>query len=182
MANGINLNGNAANWVKALAQAGLAGVAIFALWITWQISKDANDAIRGNTKVLSKLEGMISVVLIRRGEKLKEEVLDAEARLPVKAALGATVLPPANESGISNLLKKIARCESEDRHFDDKGSVIVSETGDIGRYQINQKHTVEAEQMGLDLWDEEDNERYARHLLGMEGTDPWSRTKECWDK
>jgi len=62
------MNGNTSNLVKAVAQAGLAGVAIFALFILWDLSKDTNLTIRENTKVQAQLTSAI--------ERLSDDLRD----------------------------------------------------------------------------------------------------------
>lgn len=79
-------------------------------------------------------------------------------------------------------LKEIARCESGDIHFRLDGSVIrgVVNNQDIGRYQINLKyHQATAERLGLDLFDEEDNEAYAMYLFKSQGARPWIHSNSC---
>lgn len=88
-----------------------------------------------------------------------------------------------NEPKVPAILKRIAWCESKDRHFDDEGNVVrgVLNPQDIGRYQINLGyHEKTAKEMRLDLFDEEDNETYAIWLYGKKGTDPWNWSRGCW--
>ena len=84
---------------------------------------------------------------------------------------------------IPKILKKIAKCESRDRQFQKDGSVVRGDANprDIGRYQINlDYHEKKAREMGLDLFKEEDNEKYALYLFEKEGTRPWNWSKKCW--
>ena len=84
---------------------------------------------------------------------------------------------------VPEMLVHIAWCESRDRHFDDDGNVLRGKKNpqDIGRYQINLYwHQKDAEKMGLDIFDEKDNETYAIHLYNTQGTKPWNWSKWCW--
>lgn len=88
------------------------------------------------------------------------------------------------EKEIPAVLRRIANCESNDRQFDDSGEVIRGKINplDIGRYQINLKyHEAKAKEMGLDLFNEKDNEEYALFLFETEGTTPWNWSRECWN-
>lgn len=79
-------------------------------------------------------------------------------------------------------LAEIARCESGDRHYDSSGEVIRGKVNpqDIGRYQINLRyHQKTAEAMGLDLFNEKDNEAYAEYLYSKQGAQPWSASNNC---
>lgn len=81
------------------------------------------------------------------------------------------------------ILKRIAECESNDMHFRD-GEVVRGnvDPNDIGRYQISLTyHGDKARKMGLDLFDEIDNYRYALFLFNNEGTQPWEASRSgCW--
>ena len=82
-------------------------------------------------------------------------------------------------------MKAIAHCESSDRHYNEDGTVLTGliDPRDIGRYQINSYyHQETAENMGLDIFDEEDNEEYAVWLFEREGFQPWSASKLCLNK
>lgn len=84
---------------------------------------------------------------------------------------------------IPTILQAIAECESGNMHFRKDGSVIrgIVDNRDIGRYQINLfYHGETAEKMGLDLFNEEDNETYAKWLYETQGTQPWNASKKCW--
>lgn len=96
-------------------------------------------------------------------------------------------------------LLAIADCESGKRdnngraikgsatHYDTDGSVLLgkytdSKYGvDIGKYQINSLyHEETANEMGLDLYVEEENEAYAMHLFDTQGVKPWGASEMCW--
>jgi hypothetical protein len=90
---------------------------------------------------------------------------------------------------IPPLMEKIAECESGNRQFYPDGSIVKglmtpAHLGeDIGKFQINTKyHLARAEALGLDLWNEVDNEIYAMMLFEEQGTGPWSSSKGCWSK
>ncbi len=81
------------------------------------------------------------------------------------------------------MLERIAECESGDRHFDANGDVITGHINpnDTGRFQINTHyHGERAREMGLDLFDKQDNEAYARWLYEKRGVQPWSASEHCW--
>ena len=70
-------------------------------------------------------------------------------------------------------------------HFRPDGTVVLGiiDERDTGRYQINTYyHGETADKMGLDLFDEEDNETYALWLYETQGTQPWSASYPCMRK
>jgi hypothetical protein len=96
-------------------------------------------------------------------------------------------------------LDRIADCESgarnkdgsavkgSARHSDDKGVVITgthAEVGiDVGWCQLNTYyHLDEARELGLNIFEEGDNKTYCRKLYKEQGTEPWTASKECWDR
>jgi len=87
------------------------------------------------------------------------------------------------------ILDKIALCESNNKHFDTNGQVLVRgntngrASVDVGSYQINvMYHGKKATEMGLNLFDQQDNRTYAVYLFETQGTEPWSASKKCWAK
>ena len=83
------------------------------------------------------------------------------------------------------VLDKIALCESSNRHFDKNGQVLVvgntNKSVDIGRFQINNViWGKKAKELGLDLMNEKDNEKFAVYLYENYGTEPWVWSKKCW--
>jgi muramidase (phage lysozyme) len=84
------------------------------------------------------------------------------------------------------VLKRIAKCESNDKHFGESGQVLMvgntNKSVDVGRYQINTLWFKKANEMGLDLTDEKDNEAFAIYLYKTYGTEPWIHSKKCWNK
>lgn len=90
---------------------------------------------------------------------------------------------------VPEILEDISVCESGGRHYKDNGDVVIGRLNaeglgvDIGKYQINSVfHTETAEKMGLDLYDEHDNEKYALYLYDNQGTQPWNASEDCWGK
>ena len=84
---------------------------------------------------------------------------------------------------VPSVMKRIAICESGNRHFDSKGNVIrgKKDKDDIGRYQINTRyHGADAKRLGLDLFDEIDNYKFAMWLYETHGTEPWYPSRKCW--
>jgi hypothetical protein len=68
----------------------------------------------------------------------------------------------------------------------EKGQVLLGENGktvDIGRYQINNYYWgSKATEMGLNLWDEEDNETMAKWIFKNYGSEPWDSSSVRWSK
>ena len=102
---------------------------------------------------------------------------------PLKADLGANlgILEP-NLSELPPILQKIAFCESSNRHFDKNGKVLVGRVNqnDIGVFQINIVHKAKAAELGLNLYDEQDNIKYALYLFEKYKTRPWKYSARCW--
>ena len=90
----------------------------------------------------------------------------------------------AEEAVIPEILRKIAMCESEGRHFDKNGDVVVGvNRNDIGKYQINVAYwQLEAEKLGFDLYTEKGNESMALELFHRYGTKPWNSSHRCWGR
>jgi muramidase (phage lysozyme) len=84
------------------------------------------------------------------------------------------------------VLKRIAFCESSDKHFGESGQVLMmgntNKSVDVGRYQINSLWFKKASELGLDLTLEKDNEAFAIYLYKNYGTEPWIWSKKCWNK
>ena len=102
-------------------------------------------------------------------ETIKEVIVNQEIKYPI--------------------LDKIALCESNNKHFDKNGQVLVRgntngrASVDVGAYQINvMYHGDKATAMGLNLFDQKDNRTYAVYLFETQGTEPWSASKKCWAK
>ena len=81
------------------------------------------------------------------------------------------------------VLERIAKCESGASHVDKNGQVLINATRDVGYYQINVAiHGKKATEMGLNLFIEEDNKKFAEYLYENFGTEPWVHSKKCWNK
>lgn len=98
-------------------------------------------------------------------------------------------------------LKRIADCESgtrtkdgkavagSARQYNEDGSVLIGRLNkpeygvDIGKYQINEVfHGKRAKELGLDLYSEYGNEKYALMLYEANGTRDWSASRSCWSR
>ena len=80
-------------------------------------------------------------------------------------------------------LLKISICESGGKQFNPDGSVVRGKVNhhDIGLMQINSDyHEAAAIDMGLDIYQEEGNIKYANHLYKTQGKTPWNWSRECW--
>jgi len=94
-------------------------------------------------------------------------------------------------------LQRVADCESgirnadgsavpfSARQYDDDGSVVHGNAGtivgeDIGAWQINTYfHLERARSLGIDIYSESGNERYAKILFHEAGGAPWSASRSC---
>lgn len=84
--------------------------------------------------------------------------------------------------GDNPIMVRIAKCESTLMH-EKNGDVVRGKVDpdDTGLMQINKRyHGAEAEKLGLDLEDIQDNLAYAKHLFNREGTTPWNSSRKCW--
>lgn len=85
-------------------------------------------------------------------------------------------------SNIPEQLKVVALCESGDKHFIN-GKIVRGSMGEVGRFQIMPRfHQKTAESLGLDIWNEIDNAKFAVWLWEREGLKPWLPSKFCWSK
>ena len=81
------------------------------------------------------------------------------------------------------ILDKIAKCESGGSHYDKNGQVLINRTQDVGLYQINVPiWGKEATKQGLNLYDEQDNKKFAEWLFLNYGSAPWVHSSKCWIK
>ena len=82
---------------------------------------------------------------------------------------------------VPDILKRIGFCESGNNQFRPDGSLKVSYTNDVGKYQINlSAHADQAKKMGYDLNTEYGNTLFALWLYNIQGTSPWNASKHCW--
>ena len=116
-----------------------------------------------------------------------------ETTQPIQTATTTETLPePAPEPKIELLapLKPICGCESrgskyaEPNHYEADGVTVLRgrvNPRDIGMCQINlDYHEARATSMGLDVFTEEDNIKYANWLYTTQGSTPWNWSKHCW--
>mgnify|MGYP001570233739 CR=1 FL=1 len=86
---------------------------------------------------------------------------------------------------IPYILIKIAECESGGQHFNPDGSIKrgIVNPKDVGLYQINEFYHLEtAQKMGINLYTEEGNIKYALYLYRKNGTRDWNWSRSCWNK
>lgn len=100
---------------------------------------------------------------------------------------------------VPDIMKRIADCESGNRdehgkaiagsarQFTEDGEVLIGRLNkpeygvDIGKYQINSVfHGERAKELGIDLYSERGNEKYAMLLYEANGTRDWSASRTCW--
>ena len=126
------------------------------------------------------------VLLAELSKALSELALVLSLLAPsstMSLVLGTT--PSIETPPVPQILQKIAYCESGDNHFNKDGRVIRGKINnlDIGRYQINLLYwNDKAKELGLDIFDEDDNETMATWIYDNHGTKPWKWSKKCWDK
>lgn len=83
------------------------------------------------------------------------------------------------------VLADIAKCESRYRQFNSTGDVLKGKKNnyDRGVMQINVLyHAEDAEKLGLDVHNIDDNVAYARYLYEKQGAKPWMSSSACWAK
>ncbi len=83
-----------------------------------------------------------------------------------------------------DVLKRIAKCESGGRQFDDKGRVVRGFVNprDVGLFQINLDSWFEkSQELGYDLFTPEGNIKMALYLYSRNGTRDWNASRHCWD-
>jgi hypothetical protein len=98
--------------------------------------------------------------------------------MPVPVYVTATTTAP--------VMLRIARCESNNSHYDKNGQVLMrtndNKSVDVGVMQINSIWFKKASEMKLDLTKEADNRKFADYLYENFGTEPWIWSKACWNK
>lgn len=110
---------------------------------------------------------------------------DPDVYLEDNALIFSNALWPKGGIEIPEIMHKIAKCESGDRHFDANGKVLVGKYNryDLGRYQINRLYWEEkSKELGYDIFTEAGNEAMALYLYRKYGTSPWKRSEWCWSK
>ena len=109
----------------------------------------------------------------------------ADTLKPPQEALEASFEPVIVPPSVPAILEKIAFCESGGNQYHPDGRVIRGRVDprDIGKYQINlYYHQKTSEDMGLDVFKEQDNETFALHLYNTQGTKPWEASRGCWSR
>ena len=116
------------------------------------------------------------------------EVANASSESPSKEVIrGNTHLLPE--------LVPVCACESvgdpngTPTHFEADGVTVKLgrvNPNDVGMCQINTEprngHLEASKKMGLDVFTEEGNIKYANHLFKTQGYTPWNWSKHCWNK
>ena len=90
-------------------------------------------------------------------------------------------------NGPTQVMERIAKCESGGKQFGPSGQVLVvgnvNKSVDMGKYQINISiWGSKATELGFDLTTEKGNTEMAYWLYANYGTEPWVHTKSCWNK
>ncbi len=110
--------------------------------------------------------------------KIKTETVFAEE---VKEEIEKPIYLPA-------IMEKIAWCESKlnqearnkNYQINAKGESYIWST-DIGVFQINDYfHLKKSKELGLDIFEEKDNIKYAMLLYEKNGTKDWIASSHCW--
>jgi hypothetical protein len=83
------------------------------------------------------------------------------------------------------VMSRIAYCESTYRHFGDSGEVLrgIVDPRDVGVMQINEHYHLDtSKRFGFNIHTLEGNLGYAENLYNRQGTQPWSASKDCWNR
>ncbi len=83
------------------------------------------------------------------------------------------------------VLKRIAEAESGFNHYDKNGDVLRGKLNksDIGIFQINEYyHLKKSQELEFDIYNKEDNIKYAIYLYKKNGTKDWSWSKKIWSR
>lgn len=118
-------------------------------------------SVVGDLPIASKNEE----VIVKPTQTLEELVRDYFAETPI--------------------LAKVARCESQFRHFGKNGNIIrgIANAKDVGVMQINEEyHGDKAKTLGLDIYSLDGNLAYAKYLYEKESTKPWRSSAKCWNR
>ncbi len=106
-------------------------------------------------------------------------------RQTILAYQTAAETAPQIKLRLPEVLERIAICESQGKHFDEYGNVLLGKINshDVGKFQINALYWNEkAESLGYNIYTEEGNESFALELYNRYGTAPWKWSKKCWNK
>lgn len=92
------------------------------------------------------------------------------------------ILDKDNALEMPEFFYPLAWCESKLLH-QRKGIVTISKTKDVGLLQIHSKSWLEeSKRLGLDIFDEYDNIRFAYRLYLKNGFRDWNASASCWSK
>lgn len=83
------------------------------------------------------------------------------------------------------ILRRIAQCESNNRQFNNDGSVLRGFVNpkDVGLFQINEDAWGDkALELGFDIYTTSGNMKMARWIYDNYGESPWIYSKKCWSK
>jgi hypothetical protein len=137
-------------------------------------------------------KGSTTIATITESLKIMNQILASSTEYQFKApnsvALAKTTkysTPPTKNASLSDIMRKIAICESGNTHYLPNGEVIRGKVvpQDIGRYQVNENYWGEtADKLGLDIFNEHENYLMAKWILENFGTKPWSASQKCWSK
>ncbi len=151
-----------------------------------------------NKIVLGVLMGGIIATLI---SLLVPFTVAYEGEVPPEEPPKQVLIEVVKHVEVPEVLHNIADCESGKRtkdgkaikgsatHYSSDGEVLLGRLNDpqygvdIGKYQVNEYfHGKRAKELGLDLYNEHDNEAYALTLYEEGGTQPWSASRSCWEQ
>jgi hypothetical protein len=90
-----------------------------------------------------------------------------------------TTIPTTNEKILLTFkdprMIKVLTCESQLKQFKVDGTPLVSPTSDVGIAQINRIHWSRAKELGLDIFNnEDDNLKMAKIIYDEQGIEAWS--------
>ena len=81
-------------------------------------------------------------------------------------------------------LREVCLCESNLSHYEADGKTILrgrDNSDDVGICQINEEiHKEEIKINGFNIYSEEGNIAFAKHLYEEQGLKPWNSSKKCW--
>lgn len=137
------------------------------------------------------LTTVVLFILFCAGFLTPREIITYErpSESPVKAKNEAREHKETESPTLNPKLKPVCACESvgrpdkDPKHYAPSGEVIVGVVNgsDIGMCQINTEyHGDRAKELGLDLFDKDDNITFANLLFEEQGYTPWNWSRHCW--
>lgn len=142
---------------------------------------------------------LVSLVILSGITMVTPQTLDlnvaseeSQPQIVIKDHANPVKKPEVKKVELLPALVPICACESALRkdgkptQFNPDGTVRRGKVNhnDIGMCQINIEprngHLAQAKKMGLDLFTEEGNIKYANWLYKQEGSSPWNWSKNCW--